>query len=198
MCKPSDEDLLAELNGSQVDGLISGFPCPPFSDMGSGHALNEQDKISKNGKRRKNKIKINKRPPAQRCEESTDVRGHSLDLLVCSAVWPPMVCVGECPRHPQEEEEGAAEFWGLASRQARPGVGSHRGEGLAGADHQAFEQGLLSATAPPSRLFPGHQPRHEAYLFTHLLPFLLISFRVTRKSKLSLTYLKLAIFSFKH
>ena len=26
MCKPSDEDLLAELNGSVVDGLISGFP----------------------------------------------------------------------------------------------------------------------------------------------------------------------------
>ena len=49
MCKPSDEDLLAELNGSQVDGLISGFPCPPFSDMGSGHALNEQDKTKTKG-----------------------------------------------------------------------------------------------------------------------------------------------------
>ena len=50
MCKPSDEDLLAELNGSQVDGLISGFPCPPFSDMGSGHALNEQDQNTKHEK----------------------------------------------------------------------------------------------------------------------------------------------------
>ena len=50
MCKPSDEDLLAELNGSVVDGLISGFPCSPFSDMGSGHALNEQDKNTKQNK----------------------------------------------------------------------------------------------------------------------------------------------------
>ena len=57
MCKPSDEDLLAELNGSVVDGLISGFPCPPFSDMGSGHALNEQDQNTKHESKQRAKTK---------------------------------------------------------------------------------------------------------------------------------------------
>ena len=36
MCGPTEEQLVREIGGA-VDGLISGFPCPPFSDMGCGH-----------------------------------------------------------------------------------------------------------------------------------------------------------------
>ena len=40
MCRPSDSDILAEVDGC-CDGLISGFPCLPFSDMGSNKGTSD-------------------------------------------------------------------------------------------------------------------------------------------------------------
>lgn len=40
MCAPSVEDILVETD-YKVDGLCSGFPCPPFSSMGVGNGASD-------------------------------------------------------------------------------------------------------------------------------------------------------------